>query len=128
MIKSEDTFLLGYVLFDMKPGKAEVNVVEDCQRYLQEKIDSGEFVLAGRRQLHVRRQLREPDPLAEDADGRAAAGAVHHLHHPLFPVPLGHHDVAGFSGIAFRVWKLKFAREEPRFAEQAGIRVQANTS
>ena len=45
VIKSEDTFLLGYVLFDMKPGKAEVNVVEDCQRYLQEKIDSGEFVL-----------------------------------------------------------------------------------
>ncbi|MCA9088022.1 MAG: efflux RND transporter permease subunit [Planctomycetaceae bacterium] len=45
VIKSEDTFLLGYVLFDMKVGKAEVNVVEDCQRYLQEKIDSGEFVL-----------------------------------------------------------------------------------
>jgi Cu(I)/Ag(I) efflux system membrane protein CusA/SilA len=43
VIKSEDTFLLGYVLFDMKPGKAEVNVVEQCQRYLQDKIDSGEF-------------------------------------------------------------------------------------
>jgi copper/silver efflux system protein len=45
VIKSEDTFLIGYVLFDMQPGKAEVNVVEDCQRYLQEKIDSGEFNL-----------------------------------------------------------------------------------
>lgn len=45
VIKSEDTFLVGYVLFDMKPGEAEVNVVEDCQRYLQEKIDSGEFNL-----------------------------------------------------------------------------------
>jgi Cu(I)/Ag(I) efflux system membrane protein CusA/SilA len=45
VIKSEDTFLLGYVLFDMKPGRAEVNVVEECQRYLQEKIDSGEFNL-----------------------------------------------------------------------------------
>jgi len=44
-IKSEDTFLVGYVLFDMKPGYAEVDVVEDCQRYLAEKIDSGEFVL-----------------------------------------------------------------------------------
>lgn len=43
VIKSEDTFLIGYVLFDMKPGEAEVNVVEDAQRYLQEKIDSGEF-------------------------------------------------------------------------------------
>ena len=45
VIKSEDTFLVAYVLFDMKPGKAEVDVVEDCQRYLQEKIDSGEFVM-----------------------------------------------------------------------------------
>ncbi len=45
VIKSEDTFLTAYVLFDMKPGKAEVNVVEDCQRFLQEKIDAGQFVL-----------------------------------------------------------------------------------
>jgi len=45
VIKSEDTFLVGYVLFDKKPGYAEVDVVEQCQRYLQEKIDSGEFVL-----------------------------------------------------------------------------------
>ncbi len=45
VIKSEDTFLLGYVLFDMKPGNAEVDVVEDAQAFLQEKIDSGEFVL-----------------------------------------------------------------------------------
>ncbi|MHC4398944.1 MAG: efflux RND transporter permease subunit [Planctomycetota bacterium] len=44
-IKSEDTFLIAYVLFDMKPGEAEVNVVEDCQRYLEEKRGSGEFVL-----------------------------------------------------------------------------------
>jgi Cu(I)/Ag(I) efflux system membrane protein CusA/SilA len=44
-IKSEDTFLTAYVLFDMKPGRAEVNVVEDCERYLQEKIDNGEFAL-----------------------------------------------------------------------------------
>jgi Cu(I)/Ag(I) efflux system membrane protein CusA/SilA len=44
-IKSEDTFKVGYVLFDMKPGYAEVDVVEDCQRYLKEKIDSGEFIL-----------------------------------------------------------------------------------
>ena len=45
VIKSEDTFLTGYVLFDMKPGNAEVDVVEDCQRYLQTKINSGELVL-----------------------------------------------------------------------------------
>lgn len=45
VIKSEDTFLLGYVLFDMKPGNAEVDVVEDAQAFLQSRIDSGELVL-----------------------------------------------------------------------------------
>lgn len=45
VIKSEDTFLLAYVLFDMQSGRAEVDVVEDCQRFLQAKIDSGEFVV-----------------------------------------------------------------------------------
>lgn len=45
VIKSEDTFLIGYVLFDMQPGEAEVNVVEDAQRYLQEKLESGAFIL-----------------------------------------------------------------------------------
>jgi copper/silver efflux system protein len=45
VIKSEDTFLLGYVLFDKRPGYAEVDVVEQCQAYLQEKLDAGEFIL-----------------------------------------------------------------------------------
>ncbi len=45
VIKSEDTFLVGYIVFDMKPGFAEVNVVEDAQAYLKEKIKSGEFIL-----------------------------------------------------------------------------------
>jgi Cu(I)/Ag(I) efflux system membrane protein CusA/SilA len=45
VIKSEDTFLVGYVLFDMKPGYAEVDVVEQAQQYLLDKIDSGEFDL-----------------------------------------------------------------------------------
>jgi len=44
-IKSEDTFLVGYVIFDKKPEYAEVDVVEDCQGYLKEKIASGEFEL-----------------------------------------------------------------------------------
>ena len=45
MIKSEDTFLVGYVLFDKRPGYAEVDVVESSQRYLAAKIESGEFEL-----------------------------------------------------------------------------------
>jgi Cu(I)/Ag(I) efflux system membrane protein CusA/SilA len=44
-IKSEDTFLTGYVLFDMKPGWAEVDVVEQCRRYLDSKVASGELVI-----------------------------------------------------------------------------------
>lgn len=48
VIKSENTFLTGYVLFDMKPGNAEVDVVEEAQRYLQGKIDAKELhILAG---------------------------------------------------------------------------------
>jgi Cu(I)/Ag(I) efflux system membrane protein CusA/SilA len=43
VIKSEDTFLVGYVIFDKQPGYAEVNVVEAARDFLQSKIDSGEF-------------------------------------------------------------------------------------
>jgi len=44
-IKSEDTFLVGYVVFDKKTGFAEVDVVEECQQYLEQKMAAGEFVL-----------------------------------------------------------------------------------
>ncbi len=45
VIKSEDTFLVGYVLFDKLDGFAEVSVVENAQAVIQEKIDSGELVV-----------------------------------------------------------------------------------
>jgi Cu(I)/Ag(I) efflux system membrane protein CusA/SilA len=45
VIKSEDTFLTGYVIFDMKEGNAETNVVEEAQKLIKTKIDSGEFKL-----------------------------------------------------------------------------------
>ncbi|MGB7286299.1 MAG: efflux RND transporter permease subunit, partial [Salaquimonas sp.] len=45
VLKSEDTFLIGYVLFDKKPNNAEVDVVEQCQAFLESKIESGELVL-----------------------------------------------------------------------------------
>ena len=45
VIKSEDTFLVGYVLFDKMDGFAEVNVVENAQTLIQEKIDNGELVV-----------------------------------------------------------------------------------
>ncbi|MDO6597393.1 efflux RND transporter permease subunit [Oceanihabitans sp. 2_MG-2023] len=45
VIKSEDTFLVGYVLFDKLDGFAEINVVENAQALIQEKIDSGELIV-----------------------------------------------------------------------------------
>jgi Cu(I)/Ag(I) efflux system membrane protein CusA/SilA len=45
VIKSEDTFLVSYVIFDKKEGHAEVDVVEDAQALFAEKIASGEFNL-----------------------------------------------------------------------------------
>ena len=45
VIKSEDTFLTSYVVFDKKPGHAEVEVVEKAQVYLQDKLASGEWQL-----------------------------------------------------------------------------------
>ena len=45
MIRSENTFLVGYVIFDKQEGKAEVNVVEDAAKILKEKIASGALPL-----------------------------------------------------------------------------------
>ena len=45
VIKSENTFLVGYVLLDKKDGYAEVDVVEEAQRFIQNKIDQGDLVV-----------------------------------------------------------------------------------
>jgi Cu(I)/Ag(I) efflux system membrane protein CusA/SilA len=45
MIKSEDTFLVGYVLFDKQNDFAEVDVVNASQAAIQKKIDSGELTV-----------------------------------------------------------------------------------
>ncbi|MGM5469671.1 efflux RND transporter permease subunit [Flavobacteriaceae bacterium LMO-SS05] len=45
MIKSEETFLVGYVLFDKKENSAEVDVVNDAQKLIKDKIDAGEIVV-----------------------------------------------------------------------------------
>lgn len=45
MIKSEDTFLLGYVTFDKESGKAEVDVVKQADNYLKEEIAAGRLHL-----------------------------------------------------------------------------------
>jgi Cu(I)/Ag(I) efflux system membrane protein CusA/SilA len=45
MIRGEDSFLVGYVLLDKKDGYAEVSVVEEAQRFLNEKIKAGELIV-----------------------------------------------------------------------------------
>jgi copper/silver efflux system protein len=45
VIKSEDTFLVGYVLFDKRPGFAEVDVVEMARDYLDGRLADGGFVV-----------------------------------------------------------------------------------
>jgi copper/silver efflux system protein len=66
MIKSEDTFLTGYVIFDKKTEFAEVDVVQQAQEYLDYKIEMGElkipagvsFKFAGSYENQVRAQNR----------------------------------------------------------------------
>ena len=45
VIKSEDTFLIGYVLFDKLDGFAEVDVVESAQALIQQKIERGDLIV-----------------------------------------------------------------------------------
>jgi Cu(I)/Ag(I) efflux system membrane protein CusA/SilA len=45
VIKSEDTFLIGYVLFDKLDGFAEVDVVENAQALITQKIKFGELAV-----------------------------------------------------------------------------------
>ena len=42
-IKSEETFLVGYVLFDKNDGYSEVTVVNDARNTIRERIDSGDL-------------------------------------------------------------------------------------
>ena len=43
MIKSEDTFLTSYVIFDKKDGFAETNVVEEAEAMISQELSSGAF-------------------------------------------------------------------------------------
>ena len=44
-IKSEDTFLVGYVLFDKQSGYAEIDVVDKARQYLEQKQADGELII-----------------------------------------------------------------------------------
>ena len=45
MIRSENTFLTGYVLFDKQPGMAEVDVVHQARDYIHDQIADGTWKL-----------------------------------------------------------------------------------
>ncbi len=66
MIKSEDTFLVGYVIFDKRDGYAETQIVDLINDVLDQKIASGElnipagvsYEFAGNYQNQVRAEAR----------------------------------------------------------------------
>lgn len=45
MIRSEDTFLTSYVLFDRKPDVAELSAVEEAQAAIQARLDDGTLAI-----------------------------------------------------------------------------------
>ena len=45
VIKSEDTFLVGYVVFDKVPGRAEVDVVEEARAHLAARVEAGDLAI-----------------------------------------------------------------------------------
>lgn len=45
VIKSEDTFLTAYVVFDKDPDRDEVGVVEDARAFIQARLDAGDLKL-----------------------------------------------------------------------------------
>lgn len=65
-IKSENTFLIGYVIFDKNAGYSEVAVVKEAQNYIQQKIDNKElevpsgvsYVFTGNYENQVRAEKR----------------------------------------------------------------------
>ncbi|QCW98916.1 efflux RND transporter permease subunit [Aggregatimonas sangjinii] len=72
-IKSEDSFLLGHVLFDKAEGYAEVNVVDDARSAIEERLKNGvlqipegiSYSFAGtyENQLHAEKTLTFVMPL-----------------------------------------------------------------
>lgn len=66
MIKSEDTFLVGYVIFDKLDGYSETSVVDDARQLIEQRIASGQFSLpagvsyefAGNYQNQIRAEKR----------------------------------------------------------------------
>ncbi|HEX2394677.1 MAG TPA: efflux RND transporter permease subunit [Bacteroidales bacterium] len=48
MIRTENTFLVGYVIFDKIPGRAEVDVVQEATAIIKAKIDSHQITLPDR--------------------------------------------------------------------------------
>jgi copper/silver efflux system protein len=73
-IKSEDTFLVGYVVFDKRENVAEVDVVEEAKAFLQQQIDDGTLIIPARvsytftgnyeNQLHAQQTLKIVVPAA----------------------------------------------------------------
>jgi Cu(I)/Ag(I) efflux system membrane protein CusA/SilA len=46
VIKGEDTFITGYVLFDKKPGYADGDVIDMARQHLMDRIEDGTLILS----------------------------------------------------------------------------------
>ncbi len=71
VIKSEDTFLTSYVLFDKEPGLSEVDVVSEARAFLSAKIESGELELPPAADARFFDPETEEELLVNAADVRA---------------------------------------------------------
>ncbi len=95
-IKSENTFLVGYVLFDKRDGFAEVDVVNDAQAAIQEEIDAGQLTVpAGisyrfsgsyENQIRAVKRLSIVIPISLDRHFSAAVFPVQNRHCLLDPL------------------------------------------
>lgn len=76
MIQSENTFLVGYVIFDKLAGKAEVDIVKEASRILEQQIKEGELNLDPGVSYKFAGQLRAAGACHQPADDRRSPRLV----------------------------------------------------
>jgi len=86
MIQSENTFLVGYVIFDKKQGKAEVDVVKEAIKSDRRKDTKRRVETNKWRFLQVCRKLRTTGTCHCPADDRRSPGLADRPPGSVFPV------------------------------------------
>ena len=103
VIKSEDTFLTGYVLFDKISAAAEVDVVEEASQFLSDKIEAGQLKVPSGVSFAFAGSYGKPDPFREKTARGSSISALYYFSYTLFSVPRCIHHVYGiFPGFLSR--------------------------